>query len=80
MFEGWGGGGLGGGAGHPDPEIRGSQVSNKHIFQLVWSLTIRGGPGSATFFITGWSMYMYLYDSMSNGKGLGWSTPSLGSF
>ena len=74
-----GGGGLGG-AGHADPEIRGSQVSNKHIFQLVWSLTIRGGPGSATFFITGWSMYMYLYDSMSNGKGLGWSTPSLGSF
>ena len=71
---------VGGGAGHPDPEIRGSQVSNKHIFQPVWSLTTRGGPGSATFFITGWSMYMYLYDSMSNGKGLGWSTPSLGSF
>ena len=60
MFEKWGGGGWGG-AGHPDPEIRGSQVSNKHIFQPVWSLTTRGGPGSATFFITGWSMYNCIY-------------------
>ena len=78
LFEGWGWG-LGG-SWTSRPEIRGNQVSKRHFFQPVWSLTIRRGPGSATFFITGWSMYMYLYDSMSNGKGLGWSTPSLGSF
>ena len=73
-------GGVGGELDIPTPDKGEPGLKKTNFFQPVWSLTIRGGPGSATFFITGWSMYMYLYDSMSNGKGLGWSTPSLGSF
>lgn len=52
--------GGGGGDWTTRPWDKGEPGLQKTFFQPVWSLTIRGGPGSAIVFIMSWSMYMYL--------------------